>query len=817
MMRLRLMVATIALTLIAACGGGGSGSADADSTPSVGPITGTATWHDAQNSVRTAPAGTVVKLVSLDSAGKAGVTLAEAAVDAQGRYALPAPAGALPGADLALLVAEQDGATTYRALVLGGRVDVGPASEAFARELLAAPVSWNSLPAGEGERMARFQRAVVQFLGASDPHRSTPEALVHELRARLHADPASNAVLTALQTGARIPNLGDIGGLFGLGHSAWMADDSDGTLREWITQPSAKTPGDYDLIAVYRSQTEWPPRRSVRATFRPERDGITTLQQDLGINPAASAVILSQLLGPLRTFEFGLVPGLPVRLNDIHRSTGSYTFDADQAPDALNYTTDVTVLGPERLEHFGGSVLALKVSSVNLLQVDLSSGGSIRVTETRTDWHVPFAGIVRSDSTVTGMDRNGNTTTGQSTHTLQAGVTNGVSWPGGVRIEATRLAWATSDPRSGYPLGLTPQRALALYAEEIWGVRPIVAVFSIDDGRLIASKPLDLSDGHVSGVRLSPDGTKLYGLSVKTEGFTDLEEALPADQAASAGAVVMRFDARTLSEEARFTLPAEPSKAFPSLAFPRRRFLDYLLSPLDSRQFLVASLGTVLYAPDGMAATYQFTPLWEAYGPNQPIPRVHTDSITPLAWDDQSNEVWLHVRPLFNAPTVYAVPVEGQVLQLDKARPLPPFVDEAGRQMNYPTLAGQTRFTEDAVFVNDFRYKFSKADGRLLGRRKPARGVNLDDWSGSRCQRQQERVVCIVQNGLTYESSLVFLNSADLSETLKVDLQRGLRSDAGQPIEVTLGDLYQLSRDEFAFMKGVSPGFEASVLRINLN
>lgn len=220
MTRCRLIAVTIALTLVAACGGGGSGPADADPARGVGQITGIATWHDVQHSVRTAPAGTVVKLVSLDSAGTPGAALAEAAVGDQGRYALAVPAGARPGSDLALLVSEQDGATTYRALVLDGRVDVGPASEAFARELLAAPVSWKNLPAGEAERMVRLQRAVAQFLGTSDPHRSTPEALVHELRARLHADPASNAVLTALQAGAGIPNLGDIGALFGLGRAA---------------------------------------------------------------------------------------------------------------------------------------------------------------------------------------------------------------------------------------------------------------------------------------------------------------------------------------------------------------------------------------------------------------------------------------------------------------------------------------------------------------------------------------------------------------------------------------------------------------------
>jgi hypothetical protein len=253
------------------------------------------------------------------------------------------------------------------------------------------------------------------------------------------------------------------------------------------------------------------------------------------------------------------------------------------------------------------------------------------------------------------------------------------------------------------------------------------------------------------------------------------------------------------------------------LAFPRSAVQDYLLSPLDPRQFLVASLGTVLYAPDGTATAYQFTPPWEAYGPNQPIPRAHTDSIMPMAWDDQSNEVWLRVTPLFKGSTVYAVPVEGHVLQLAKARPLPPFVDEAGRQVNYPTPTDRTRFTEDAVFVGGFRYKFSKADGRLLGRNKYLRGEGLFEGERNRCEYQQDRVICIVENGLTDESSLVFLKSADLSETLKVDLQRSLRSAAGQPIAVALGDLYQLSRDEFAFMKSVSPGFEASVLRIILN
>ncbi|HET7864577.1 MAG TPA: hypothetical protein VFL86_09245 [Burkholderiaceae bacterium] len=804
------------MNLITACGGGASSEAEADVTPGLVQITGIATSHDAQHSVRTAPGGTVVKLVSLGSGGEAIATLAETTTDDQGRYKLAAPQGTRPGAELALQVSEPD-ATTYRALVLEAQVDVGPASEAFARELLAAPVSWKNLPASDAERMLRFQRAVAQFLGTSEPHRSTPEVLVLELRARLRADPASNAVLTALQAGAGIPNLGDIGALFGLGRAAWMAEDSDGTLREWITQPSSTTPGDYDLIAVYRSQTEWPPRRSVRATFRAERDGITTITPDLGINPAQSAVILNQMLGPLRTFEVGLSPGKAVRINDIHRSTGSYTFDADQSPDTLHYTTDLTVLGPERLQHFGGSVLALKVSSVNQLQVDLSSGGSIRVTETRIDWHVPFAGIVRSDSSVTGVDRNGNATTGVGSHALRNGVTNRVSWPGGVRIEATRLAWDTEDSRQGYPLGLTPQRNLVLHAEETFGIRPVVAVFSIDDGRLIASKSFDLPVGRVGDVRLSPDGTKLYGVTARTSDFTDIAQAYPADQAASAGAVFMRFDANTLSEEARLTLPAEPSKAFPHLAFPRSALLDYMLSPIDTSQLLVASLGTVLYAPDGTATSYQFSPPWEAYGPNQPIPRLFTDRIMPLAWDDLANEVWLRVTPLFKGSTVYAVPVQGQVLQLDKARPVPPFVDEAGQPMNYPTPPGNTRFTEDAVFVNDFRYKFSKADGRLLGRNKSTRGEGLEEGTRNRCQHQQERVVCVVGNGLTYESFLVFLRSADLSETLKVDLQRRMRSDAGQSIDVDLGDLYQLSRDEFAFMKSVTPGFEASVLRIILN
>ena len=108
---------------------------------------------------------------------------------------------------------------------------------------------------------------------------------------------------------------------------------------------------------------------------------------------------------------------------------------------------------------------------------------------------------------------------------------------------------------------------------------------------------------------------------------------------------------------------------------------------------------------------------------------------------------------------MYAVPVQGQVLQLDKARPLPPFVDEAGQQMNYPTVAGRTRFTDDAVFVNNFRYKFSKADGRLLGRNNYSEDNGHQQGYGTRCEYQHDLVVCLASNKAGYESFLMFLKS----------------------------------------------------------
>jgi hypothetical protein len=262
---------------------------------------------------------------------------------------------------------------------------------------------------------------------------------------------------------------------------------------------------------------------------------------------------------------------------------------------------------------------------------------------------------------------------------------------------------------------------------------------------------------------VSPDGSKIYVAlnQLPPDPVYSANIAIDPVAAAAGSAVVVRYDARTLHEEARIPLPPRASALQPGLAFPRFQVLQLIVSPLDPTVFVVSGTDVMLVrgtAPQPQVVSSVFA---EAIGTDG---HARLDGYVPLrGWDGASDELWLERE----GPRVKIVPVAADGLHLDALRDgIPVFFKFSATEVAYD------RITADRVYADGYKIAVDKAGGAVLRRL-----VDLADSAinRSRCDLRDAIVWCF--NGDT-----LFRFDRDLAEQSRQSLQADLRLLAKGPV-----------------------------------
>ncbi|HJV94585.1 MAG TPA: hypothetical protein VJ608_01055, partial [Albitalea sp.] len=550
-----LVVAGIVLVVLAGCGGGGGGGGGTGGGTPAHAVQGLLAVPSSDGSSQVPAAGVTVSLVTIDDAGISGSVLGTTTTAADGSFHLDLPTNQSFGMTLGVVAPDGAGGL-WRAYALQSDVIVGAASEAVMRELLAARMMRGLAFNDTAARLGRFQYDASLMLRLLAPDTADAAGAVARLRAWLWADPAVAEALSALGATGQLPAmLGDIGGLVGAARGAQEVDDTlDGrTIR--TTRPTAG--GQWTL-------TDAP---GETAALRLDADGLVVVSQT---TQDPNAQVLLNLLGSHIVATRSRELNATQRLTSLQRPTTGYDFDGDNQVDQLIYTIDQTVRGVETIAAFGTTVATLRSDFRTELTIRLSGGGAITAVEQRSEWSMPFAGRVRIDSTITATDPRGVTSTVDRRSTVQRAVLNDVSWPGRVRVSAvdigerpgdtSTLFGATDDDhilaQALHTSVLGQPQDLVLSARDFVGGTPVDAV-----------QRITATDANRRAF-VSPDGTKVYvawtrnDLPTSTYSWTQDPEV-----AAAGGALVVRYDARTLQEEARLILPPIASALVPGKAF----------------------------------------------------------------------------------------------------------------------------------------------------------------------------------------------------------------------------------------------------------
>lgn len=711
-------------------------------------------------STAAASAGHEVQLVSLDALGRPGAVLASTRTDASGRYVLPLPAGRTPGLDLGL-VADDGAGGLWRAVALNADTEIGPGSEAATAELFDALGAQDGSAAGI--RLGLFYRNASLVLTLQDPGRSTPAAAVARLRERLRADPDAAAALQALRSGGGLPaTLGDIGALFGYTARAIELLDSDEGLRQELAQPVSGSPGAWTLSDTSVAT----PQDSNQARLQLEADGVT--QQSLQTSDAETQLLLG-LLGPYRIESFQLPMGVELTLAQRNAPTTGLDFSGDNIEDRYQFSQRQKVLGIEPIDALGRRWRALKVETVTELQILMSNGGSASTRSQVQRWLVPQLGAVHTVFNVVAQGRDGQTSTLAGTRVPGRAVAAETSWPGGVHLDATPAPT---------PSNLSFPRTLGLTADEQLTIEGGVFLQCCTGHLGLALRPLAapavsaelLVDPGALGSRayLSPDGTRLYvttSQAVPENG--SFVTALPMDQAAALGATIVRYDARTLREEARFQLPPIPSVRQPGLGFPRMTVRSMLVSPLDPTHFVATGVDAVLMRGTSAAALA----LGGGIDNEQPLTgnslRMLTDQVRLLGWDADRNELRVEING--GGPLSRAVPVTAAGLVASAQRDSVPVLFNLNTGfLNLDAM--YDRVDARRIYLNGYRAVHDADTGTLLGDLSQQADLAL---RGAGCTLRGEAVAC-----LTGEH-LYLLDATTLAVQRQLPLQGDLRRQIG--------------------------------------
>lgn len=790
--------------MLAACGGGGGGSTSGGGggggeTPEPTPtaIAGQLRWIGASGWADPAPAGQVVELVQLGADGSAGAVLASTTTGSGGAFELPWPAGRSTGDSFALRAAEADG-VPVRALPFGGRVELGAASELLTRAYLDARQTAGGRIVEDAKRLQRWQTAGGQFLTLTPvrPRRGT-EAALAELARWMARDPASTAALRALRQGRLPASLGDIGGLAGTGTGAW---EVQGTVRGRYQQrvrASADQPGEIEFH-LYPADADGGPGIPLPGS-QSIPYAIAAFADDKVVEPRVYVApgtgtqerVLRFMFGPLTYSAIGVATGrtepLMQQVTTLTQPSASNPFPRGTRFEARS---SITTEGIETLDALEGRPRALRTATREVLTITWPDG-RVAQTDTRSnDWLVPFAGVVRTRSSITASGTGVTPTTTANDRDLLHGVTNAVSWPGRVLVEAQALALPAND-HWWQPLGVTGDRALVLSTRSTDQVTPSALVLDLDTGARRAQRAfttLPNSSGWVA--RLSPDGSKLYAVnSVLPPPSHTLPIRLA--EADAVGARVDRFDAATLQREASLRLPAQRSPNVPGTGHPRYEVGSFMVSPADPTVFVAGSVGAVLVRGATPATQDLFDASAEYYNG-----ALLGGAVWVWGWDGTTGELHAQVSGRSD-PAHKIVPIVADGIPLAGARAGVGVLASDGLQYR------GSRFTADRVYLGEANGVYDKRSGARLGGSDRAP-----------CAPANGRVVCLGPLDDPRVSTLHLLDEATLAPAEVIDLQSNLRRAAGFAVPDRMDLLTHLGEGEFIAASELRPGWTERVLRI---
>jgi len=756
----------VTVALLAACGGGGGGDGGGGNPPAARPtVSGQVSVLDGNGRLVAAGAGRSVELVVLGTQGEPGAVLATTSTDAKGQYTFTLPEGRSNGPALGLSTSDGAGGR-YRAIALGADAPLGPASEAVTREIFAALGSGGGAVEAHA-RLTDFYRNTTLWLSLLDPGSAAPSGAISRLRETLLADAAVRVALDELALRRRlVANLGDIGGLLGFTARVIELDDSEEGLRTLDAGPSADTAGEWLVEDSAAGSTATPDR----VWLRLEDDGVLRLRSQL--QQTGSANVLLGLIGPHKVQTMRWQPGVEQTLTDVRRATDGYDFGGDRLPDVLAYTLKQRMLGVEALEVMGEPRRALVFEITSVLRIELSEGGQLVVQGVERRWHVPALGVVRSVENNQSIDRGGRVTDGSVTRAARRAVAADTSWPGGVRFTATPL----STPRSY----LSPMSLGLTVAEQLVATGAVPDVCCV--GQLgISVRPLGAAGGSFADILvppgllgprafLSPDGRRIYVATSALMSGDGTNVARDPQEAAAQGALIVRYDATTLQEEARMTLPPVPSRLQPGLAFSRYLARTIVISPTDSTLFAVAGVdavlvrGTTVLSSLGSGDLVPITERLEGDG----RARLLSDQIVLRGWDAERQELRLEING--GGAFSRAVPVSAQGLDTGAMRNSVPVLyslwQSGGSEGRYDHVDRQR------LYLDGFRIVVHPDTGAAIA----SLAQQPDVWlRQARCAQRAGQVACI-------DGSRIHLLDADLRPQRTVALQSDLRRRLGGPM-----------------------------------
>ncbi|HUG22305.1 hypothetical protein [Piscinibacter sp.] len=740
-------IAGMVLIVLAGCGGGGGGATEDGSTPPPA-VQGQLVVPSSDGSTQVPDGGVVVSLVTIDDAGIAGSALATTTTAVDGSFHLDLPANRSFGMMLALVAPDGSGGQ-WRAYALQSDVIVGPASEAVVQEMLAARTRRGVALDDTAARLARFQYNASLMLRLLAPETADAAGAVASLRTWLWADAAAAEALSALGATGRLPaTLGDIGGLLGAARGAQEIDDTlyGRTIR--VTRPAAAG----QWMATDSAGDE--------AVLRLDADGLVLVSQT---TQDPNAQVLLDLVGSHTVASAALEPNGTRRLTSLERPTTGYDFDGDNIVDELLYTVDQTVRSVETIAAFGTTVTALRSDFRTELTIRGSSGGAMTAVEQRSEWSMPFAGQVRIDSTVTATDLLGVTSSVVRQSTVQRAVLNDVSWPGPVRVSAVDIG---EDPTySSSLLGVSNDDHVL--AQALHGSAQDLVLSARD---FLGGTPVDAVHGltaeHANRQAfVSPDGSKVYvawrrnDLPTSSYGWTQ-DPAV----ATAGGALIVRYDARTLQEEARLTLPPIMSTLIPGKAFARYRVDDILVSPNDPTTFVVTGVDALLVHGTRIEPlALQLASAEHQSSPNFAV--MQDEQITLRGWDGERDEIYFEFRNF--TPETSVVAVRSGSFDVAGIRTSPTRMVDLD-----PSRTHFDRIGIDRAYVSGFQTVVDTRTGAVI-RTLDDHAVGGPDIIWMTCGWAAGDVVCV-------DSMAVHVrDAADLAENRNVSLQRDLRIGAG--------------------------------------
>ena len=766
---MRRWLALCLLAAIGGCGGGGSGTGSADEV--TGSISGAASdggYRVLQNRA--------VELVAVDAQGAVLSVTGRSTSDTNGRYRLPIPAGQSRGTRLVVQTTTDEG-VRLRAFVLDQDIEVNPGSEAFVQSLLAATAP---VVAGVQEappRMARLQSGVTLFLSLIPGREVTDSGRVAELKSWLARDPASIEALDALGRTGQLPaSLRDLGGLFGIGTGAWESRDDAYGARQYVTRASPSDARDqytYDITAPLSTGGALGVTTIPLSRVRVQDDGFTIVEDYIpasGIDATTRA--FNQLFAPARQVRFGQPVGQTGRVSYAPTKTADISFDGDNLPDDLTRTVEATPTGVELINAFGTAVKALRVSTVTTLAIELSGGGQVRVIERRTDWCVPFAGVVRSVRVIEFTDASGRVQTfAPRTIELTKGVLNDVSWPGRVWLKQLPFEMPT-DISSLSALGAVAGGQGVLFADSA-SLDPSATTMLVVDSQTgaIRARQAVPQGPAVVQLHLAADGSKVHVIRSAPSQDSYLLRSVPVAQAQLEGALIARFDAATLTLENTLILPPRASLLASDRAFSRASIRRVLVSPNAGTSQLVIETQVDTLLLDGnqiLPATLQWPGGESMFLGEATLSRT---ILYPNFWDGDRNEIHLSTAGFSGEAELKIVPAKANGLDLAQSRQAPQFL----LNRNGVRTTWNDRVSGNVKYANNLTLAFDVRTGELLGTAAFSDSGASSPYQ-TPCQLVPLHMLCV------RGSTLQFLDRTTLQLVQTLDLNTALRRVSGSTL-----------------------------------